>query len=85
MMQIITYVNETAPAGYQAVALIINQFGDLHPVLIRGATENEARQKAETFWDVERVRFSKIDGRSKAGRALKAAQSVQEPPEQEAA
>lgn len=71
-MQILTYLNtaQDAPAQQRAVALIFHaNLGKMHPVMITGSDEDEARRKAQAFWDTESERLNRRDGRTKEGRA----------------
>lgn len=76
-MQIVTYTNTRAPAGYQALALIFtagkNAKGgatlEALPVRITGATAEEARARAQAFWEHALEHYASRRGQgAKAGR-----------------
>lgn len=71
-MRIITYTSSDAPKGHESSGAILLD-GEIMPVRFFGSTEEEIREKAQKFWDSELERFSKVDGRTKAGKAQKAA------------
>jgi hypothetical protein len=78
-MQILTYTNtaQDAPDQYRAVALIYHaNLGQMHPVMIHGRDEAEARQKAQAFWDREVERINKRDARPKESREAEPSERV---------
>lgn len=92
-MRIVTYVctDDTAPAGTEAVARIISithyakggrPIEGHNPIIIYGATAEEAREKAQAWWDgeVEKERRRQANAAAAAERARARKANVEKQP-----